>query len=89
MDLWDLLIVYTFGGFYSAILGMATIFLIILMMGGVSIYTALWFCGIFLFVMCLGNGTLLVVVLVSIIIIFQLVRGIQAYMEASYTGGYR
>jgi len=89
MDLWDLLITYTFGGFYSAILGMATIFLIILMMGGVSIYTALWFCGIFLFVMCLGNGSLLIVAAVSIIIIFQLVRGIQAYMEASYYGGNR
>lgn len=89
MDLWDLLITYTFGGFYSAILGMAMIFLIILMSGGVSIYTALWFCAIFLFVMCLGNGTLLVVVPVSIMIIFALVRGIQATMEAQWMAGNR
>lgn len=89
MDMWDLLVTYTFGGFYSAILGMSMIFLVILMMGGVSIYTALWFCAIFLFVMCLGNGVLLIVLPVSIIIIFMLVKGIAAFLEASYWGGNR
>jgi hypothetical protein len=57
------------------------------MMGGVSIYTAMWFCGIFLFVMCLGNGSWLIVLPVSGLIVFNLVRGITSYIDAYYAGG--
>ena len=82
MDFWALFVTYTFGGFYIAILSLAMIFLLILMMGGVSIYTALWFCGIFLFVMCLGNGSWIIVLPISIIIIYILVRGMTAFFES-------
>ena len=87
MDLWTLLVEYTFGGFYSAVFGMAFIFLIILMMGGVSIFTAFWFVGIFLFTMFLGNGTWIIVLPISAIILFQFIRGITAYVDAYYRGG--
>ena len=82
MDFWSLFVEYTFGGFYTAIVSLAGIFLVILMMGGVSIYTALWFCGIFLFVMCLGNGSWIIVMPVSILIIYILVRGMTAFFES-------
>jgi hypothetical protein len=84
MDLWLLLVEYVWGGFYTTIFGMAMIFLIILMMGGVSIFTALWFCAIFLFVMFLGNGVWLVVVPVSILIIYMFIRGFTAFIDAYY-----
>jgi hypothetical protein len=87
MDLWLFLVEYVWGGFYTTIFGMAMIFLIILMMGGVSIFTALWFCAIFLFVMFLGNGVWLVVVPVSILIIYMFVRGFTAFIDADYRGG--
>ena len=87
MDLWTLLVELTFGGFYSAVFGMAFIFLIILMMGGVSIYTAMWFCAIFLFVMFLGNGVWIIVVPISILIIFMFVKGFTAFIDAYYRGG--
>jgi len=87
LDLWSLLVEYVFGGFYVAIFGMALIFLIILMMGGVSIFTALWFCAIFLFVMFLGNGVWLIVLPVSILIIYMLVKGFTAFVDAYYRGG--
>jgi hypothetical protein len=57
------------------------------MMGGVSIFTAMWFCGIFLFVMFLGNGVWLVVVPVSIIIIYMFIKGLTAFVDACYRGG--
>jgi hypothetical protein len=84
MDLWMLLVEYVWGGFYAAIFGMAMIFLVILMMGGVSIFTALWFCGIFLFVMFLGNGVWLIVLPVSILIIYMFVKGFTAFVDAYY-----
>jgi len=87
MDFWSLFVEYSFGGFYITILMLAFIFLIILMSGGVSIYTAIWFDAIFLFNMCLGNGTWLIVLPVSVIIIFMLMNGIRAFREAYYRGG--
>ena len=87
MDLWSLLVEYTFGGFYSAVFGMTFIFLLILMMGGVSIFTAMWFCAIFLFVMFLGNGVWLIVVPISILIIYMFVKGFISFIDAYYRGG--
>jgi len=87
MDLWTLLVELTFGGFYSAVFGMTFIFLIILMMGGISIYTAMWFCAIFLFVMFLANGVWIIVLPISILIIFMLIKGIDAFRDAYYRGG--
>ena len=87
MDFWSLLVENVFGSFYASVFATAIIFLIILIMGGVSIYTAIWFIGIYLFVMFLGNGVWLVVVPVSILIIFMLVRGITSFIDAYYRGG--
>jgi len=87
IDLWLLFVEYVFGGFYFAIFGLSAIFLVILMLGGVSIFTALWFVGIFLFAMFLGNGTWIVVLPISAIIIFQFIRGITTFIDAYYRGG--
>jgi len=81
IDFWSLFVEYTFGGFYPAIISLALIFLVILMMGGVSTYTAMWFCGIFLFVMCLGNGVWIIVLPISVGIIFMLVKAATAFAE--------
>ena len=87
MDLYSLLVESTFGGLYSTVFSLAAIFLLILIMGGVSIYTAVWFCAIFLFTMFLGNGTWIIVVPISVFIIFMFVRGITAFIDAYYRGG--
>ena len=87
MDLWSLLVEYTFGGFYSAVFGMTFIFLIILILGGISIYTAMWFCATFLFVMFLANGVWIIVVPISILIIFMFERGFTAFIDAYHRGG--
>ena len=89
MDLWLLLVEYVWGSFYACIFGMAFIFLIILMMGGVSIFTSVWFCGIFLFVMMLGNGVWIIVLPISMGIIFMFLKGCLAFYEATYWGGNR
>jgi hypothetical protein len=87
LDFWELLVVNTFGNFYSAIFGMALIFLIILMVGGVSIYSALWFCGLYLYVMFLGNGVWLVVLPIWITIAFMFMKGLVAWIDSYYRGG--
>jgi hypothetical protein len=87
MDFWTLLVENTFGGFYMAIFGMALIMGLILMMGGVSIYTITWFIMIFLYVMFLGNGVWLIVVPVWILIFYMFMKGLLAFIDSYYRGG--
>jgi len=66
---------------------MSFVFLIILMLGGVSIFTAMWFIGIFLLAMSLGGGSWLIVVPITLLITFQFIRGLTTFIDAYYRGG--
>ncbi len=83
IDLWALLVENIFGSFYVAILGLAAIFLIILILGGVSFLTALWYDGIFLVVMNLGYGTRIIPALVFIALFLWFALQIKGYIERS------
>lgn len=87
LDFWSLLVEYAFGNFYAAIIGMSVIFMLILMMGGASIYTTLWFCGLYLYVMFLGNGVWLVVLPIWVIIAYMFMKGFVAFIDSYYRGG--
>jgi hypothetical protein len=87
LDFWELLVVNTFGNFYTAIFGMAVIFMLILMLGGVSIYTIMWFTGLYLYVMFLGNGVWLVVVPIWVWIVYMFMKGLVAFIDSYYRGG--
>jgi|WetSurMetagenome_2_1015567.scaffolds.fasta_scaffold35926_3 hypothetical protein len=56
MNLWDIFVENIFGSFWPAVIFIAVIFLIILMLGGISFYTVIIFEGYFILAMAIGYG---------------------------------
>ena len=71
IDLWTLLVVDMFGGFWLAVLGIAFIMWIIFVIGRVSQLTSLNFISLFILSLCVGYGYLLVSIGLTILIIFM------------------
>ena len=60
LDLWNLFVVSIFGGFWMAVVGIVILLFIIMgVLGRISIYSATWICIMFLFAMTLGYGYLI------------------------------
>lgn len=69
IDLWQLLVVDLFQGFWAAVIGLTLLFYIIMVIGKVSQVTTLNFLSIFLLSMALGYGYSLISILLTIIIL--------------------
>ena len=85
INIWDLLVVDVFGGFWLAVLGMCFIFFVIMMFGGVSIFDNFIFNLMFFFAMALGYGYAFVTVPISILIVSWFVSQWMQWIER---GGY-
>ncbi len=74
IDLWTLLVVDLFQGFWPAIIGISFVMWIIFVIGKVSQVTTLNFLSIFILAMCIGYGYSLISILftISILIIHLL-----------------
>jgi hypothetical protein len=71
LDLWTLLVEYTFGGFWLAVLGVAFLmFILMAIFGRVSRFTTQWYLMFFLLAMALGYGYNLLNVLITIGLLF-------------------
>jgi len=68
MDLWTLFVENIFGGFWLSLIGLAGVFLLILMMGGVSFLTILIYLSFFALSMSIGYGHPLVTIPIVIFI---------------------
>lgn len=62
MDFYTLFVENTFGGFWSATIGLAFIFMMILAIGGVTGYSIGWLVIIFFLTMAIGYGHPLVTI---------------------------
>lgn len=69
IDLWNLLVINLFQGFWAAVIGLTLLFYIIMVIGKVSQVTTLNFLSIFLLSMALGYGYSLISILLTIIIL--------------------
>jgi len=69
IDLWTLLVVDLFQGFWSAVIGLVLFFYLILVIGRVSQVTTLNFLSIFILSCALGYGYSLISILLTIIIL--------------------
>lgn len=69
MDLWTLLVVNLFQGFWLAVLGVAALFWIIFVIGKVSQVTIFNFISIFILAMAIGYAHVLITILTTIIIL--------------------
>ena len=87
MDLYGLFVENIAGGFWAAVLLLAVVMFIILILGNVSPYSAIWFEYMFLLAMAIGYGNALVSVTMSIIIISIFLFQLKAFMDRGSGAG--
>ena len=69
LDFFGLFVSYVFGSFPLAVVGLAlVIFIIMGVLGRVSVYSTMWYCIMFIQVMALGYGYILIVMPISLIL---------------------
>jgi hypothetical protein len=61
-DLWQILVEYTFGGFWLSVIGLVVVFGVILMIGGLSGFSTMIFILAFILAMTMGYGYPLITV---------------------------
>lgn len=83
IDLWGLFVENVFGSFHLAVFGICALMLIILMIGGVSILTNLYFNGIFISIMYLGYGPRLLAVLMFVSLIAWALMQFKGFIDRS------
>lgn len=83
VDLWWLFVENVFGGFYLAVIGLAAIYFVILVMGGVSLLTNIYYNMIFFTIMMMGYGTRLIPALVLISLIVWFFMQLKGYIDRS------
>lgn len=81
IDMYGFLVEQVFGGFWISIFAMAGIFMIMLMLGGVSMYTIMWYDLYFIFMMAIGYGQPFISIIGSTIIIYVLYQSIKGWIE--------
>jgi len=86
IDLWGLFVENVFGSFHLAVIGLCGLMLVILMIGGVSLLTNLFFNLIFLGIMYMGYGQRLIMVLISVFIISWTLFQWKGYLDRSGGG---
>ena len=75
-DLWEILVESVFGGFWLAVLGMMSIFIVILSVGKVSGWSMINFNLMFFFCMTAGYGYRLMTIGVFVILMFYAVSAV-------------
>jgi hypothetical protein len=67
LDLWTLFVEYVFGGFWVAVIGICLVMFIIMgVLGRISIYSVTWYLIMFILAMALGYGFILFNLLITI-----------------------
>lgn len=62
LNLWDVFVENVFGSFWISIIALCIVFFLILILGGISAWTALTYQGIFLLAMSIGYGQSLITI---------------------------
>jgi len=79
--MWAFLVEGVFGGFHMTVAGLAGLFLIILMIGGVSLLTAMWYDGIFVTVMYMGWGPRMIPAIILILLMVWFFLQLKGFID--------
>lgn len=83
LDLWTLFVHYTFGGFWLAVGGLALVMFIIMgVLGRISIYSVTWYLVMFVLAMTLGYGYIIINVLITAALIIAFIFSWKSYIDA-------
>lgn len=82
-NLWDVFVVSIFGGFWLSVVGLVVIFGLILMMGGVSPFSIMIFCLLFVMSMSMGYGMALFTIFIWVTIVFWSIYQIVKFIGST------
>lgn len=83
LDFWNLFVVNTFGSFWLAVIGIAILlFLLMCVLGRVSIYTGTWYLLMFIDVMTLGYGYVIINIIVTVLLLIATFFSILNYFNS-------
>ena len=83
LDLWTLFVVYIFGGFWMAILGLTLLqFIIMGVLGRISIYSCTWYSLMFVLTMTLGYGYVTLNILLTLLVLIGFMFSMKSYLDS-------
>jgi len=82
LDFFGLFVSYVFGSFWLAIIGLVFVMFVIMgVLGRVSIWTTMWYCILFIQVMALGYGYVLVTTVITLILFLSFIFSWRTWVE--------
>ena len=82
-DLWTLFVDNVFGGFWIAVLGLSlVIFIIMGVLGRISIYSTTWYILMFVLAMTLGYGFVTLNILITLALVIAFLFSWTRYIES-------
>lgn len=82
LDLWTLFVNYTFGSFWMAVVGLALVMFIIMgVLGRISIYSVNWYIIMFGLAMTLGYGYVLLNIIVTLALLVYFILSWKSYID--------
>ena len=82
LDMWTLFVEYVFGSFWMATAGiMLLMFIIMGVLGRMSIYSVTWYCAFFLMAMTLGYGFVSLSIIIELALLVGLMFSWRNYLE--------
>lgn len=83
LDLWTLFVQYTFGSFWIAVIGITLMMFIIMgVLGRISIYSCTMYSLMFLLTMGLGFGYITLTILITLSVIIALYFSWKGYIDS-------
>ena len=83
LDFFTLFVSYVFGSFWLAVFGLAfVIFIVMGVLGRISIFSTMWYVGIFLYTMALGYGFTLVLTIINLVIMVMFILSWKSYLDS-------
>ena len=80
LDLWTLFVQNVFGGSFAAtVIGLTIVYFIILILGRISIYTAIWVCLLFILALSLGYGIVIFNIAITLCLLVALYFSVRNY----------
>ena len=83
LDFWTLFVQYIFGGFWMAVFGIALlIFIIMGVLGRISIYSVTWYIMMFFLAMTLGYGYVTLNIFITLALIVATIFSWKSYIDS-------
>jgi hypothetical protein len=82
LDLWTLFVNYVFGGFWLAVIGLALLMFVVMgILGKISIYSCTWYMVMFVLAMGLGYGYVTLNIIITLVLVVAFLFSGKNYLD--------